>query len=462
MTEKNEKTMAPKPESGAKNEELFYRMQAKDVDYAADIRAGLLAQAPRGGRAIIWSVLFLFFAGIYWATVSEVEEVTRGEGRVIPSGQIQVIQNLEGGILSEILVRPGDRVEKNQVLLRIDETRFSASFQQNRARYLANLARAARLQAESTETPLMIPQVVMDETPEIGENERRLYLSRQNELRLAEDIRKEQLNQRLNEKEELDVRLRELNKTYELFEKELALLRPLVEQGAFSEMELLQAERRASEMRGEIEMVKQSIPRVRSKIDEGRAALQEVRLSFVNKAKAELNQVASQLGEETATAIGLQDRLDRTLVRSPVNGTVNRVLVSTVGGVVQPGMDLVEIVPADGTLLIEAKIRPSDIAFLRPEQKAMVKITAYDFTIYRGLDARLEHIGADTITDDRGNSFYLVQLRTDKNYLGTESNPLPIIPGMIATVDIQTGKKTVLSYLLKPVMRGRYMALRER
>ena len=168
-----------------KNEELFYRMQAKDVDHAADIRAAILAQSPKGGRAIIWSVLFLLFAGIYWASVSEVEEVTRGEGRVIPSGQIQVIQNLEGGILSEILVRPGDRVEKNQVLLRIDETRFSASFQQNRARYLANLAKAARLHAESAETPLMMPQAVIDEEPEIGENERRLYLSRQNELRLA-------------------------------------------------------------------------------------------------------------------------------------------------------------------------------------------------------------------------------------------------------------------------------------
>lgn len=462
MTEEPRNTSTAPPEKERKKQELFYRMNAKDVEYATDIRASILAQSPRGGRAIIWAVLALFAGGLYWASVSEIEEVTRGQGKVIPSGQIQVVQNLEGGILSEILVKPGDRVEKNQLLLRIDETRFSSSFRQNRARYLANLAKAARLQAEATETPFEIPPEVVAEAPEIGESERQLYRSRENELRLAVEIRQEQLNQRVNELNELNVRLDELQKALALFEKEIALLRPLVAQGAFSEMELLQAERKASEMRGEIAMTRESIPRVRSRIDESRSALEEVRLNFINKAKAELNEVSSQLGEGTATAIGLRDRLDRTLVRAPVNGTVNRVLVSTVGGVIQPGMDLIEIVPTDGTLLVEAKIRPSDIAFLRPDQKAMIKITAYDYTIYRGLEARLEHISADSITDDKGNSYYLVQLRTEKNYLGTEEDPLPIIPGMIATADILTGKKTILSYLLKPILRAKYTALRER
>jgi adhesin transport system membrane fusion protein len=175
-----------------------------------------------------------------------------------------------------------------------------------------------------------------------------------------------------------------------------------------------------------------------------------------------LNEVSAQLGEDTASSIALKDRLDRTSVRSPVNGTVNRLLINTVGGVVQPGMNLVEVVPTEGTLLVETKIKPSDIAFLRPAQQAKVKFTAYDFTIYGSLDAKLEQIGADSITDDKGNSYYLVQLRTDRNYLGPKSKPLPIISGMIATVDILTGKKTILSYLLKPVLRAKYMALRER
>ncbi|MCX5856354.1 MAG: HlyD family type I secretion periplasmic adaptor subunit, partial [Deltaproteobacteria bacterium] len=253
-----------------------------------------------------------------------------------------------------------------------------------------------------------------------------------------------------------------LNKTYALYQKEIALLRPLVSKGAVSEMEILQTERKASEMQGDIETTKQSIPRVRSKIGEAQGAMRELKLNFLNKAKAELNDVSSQVGEDTATSIALKDRLERTQVRSPVDGTVNRLLINTVGGVVQPGMNLVEIVPSEGTLLIDAKIKPSDIAFLRPDQKAKVKITAYDFTIFGGLDAKLENIGADSITDEKGNSYYLVKLRTDKSYLGTKEKPLPIIAGMVATADILTGKKTVLSYLLKPVLRAKYMALRER
>ena len=461
MTETTENNPAPsKIES--KPKELFYRIKAEDVDFATDIRTSILAQSPRGGRAIIWTVLVLFIAGLYWASVSEIEEVTRGAGKVIPAGQIQVIQNLEGGILAEILVKVGDTVQKDQLLLRIDDTRFASSFQENRAKYLANKAKAARLQAETSGTSFRLPEEVMKEAPEIGLHEQQLYLSRQNELRSGIEIKQEQINQRVNELKELDVRLAELNKTYNLFQKELALLRPLVAKGAIAEMEVLQTERKAGEMLGEIETTRQAIPRVRSKIGESQVALKELRLNFLNKAKAELNEVSSQLGEDAATSIALKDRLDRTHVVSPVNGTVNRLLINTVGGVVQPGMNLIEIVPSDGTLLIEARIKPSDIAFLRPEQEAKIKITAYDYTIYGGLDAKLERIGADSLTDDKGNSYYVVQLRTDRNYLGPEDNPLPIIPGMVATADILTGKKTILTYLLKPVLRAKHMALRER
>ena len=232
--------------------------------------------------------------------------------------------------------------------------------------------------------------------------------------------------------------------------------------GAVSEMEVLRLERQASEMQGEIEQTKQAIPRAQSRIDESQVAMKELRLAFINKAKSELNEVLAQLGEDSATSVALQDRLDRTLVKSPVNGTINRLFINTVGGVIQPGMNLVEIVHLEGTLLVESMIKPSDIAFLRPNQDALVKFTAYDFTIFGGLKAKLEQISADSITDEKGNSFYLVRLRTDKNYLGPQTNPLPIIPGMIASVDILTGKKTVLSYLVKPVLRAKYMALRER
>jgi len=452
----------PENDKKTKPSGLFRRIPADDVDYITDIRTSILVQSPQGGRAILWATILLVVAFIVWAAVSEVEQVTRGQGKVIPASQIQVVQNMEGGILAELHVNVGDNVKKDQLLLKIDETRFVSSLEQNRAKSGANRAKAARLLAEATGSATF--NAPADTPADIIASERSLFESRKAELRQGLEVKQSQVDQRQNELKELTTKLRELNKTYDMYLKEIRLTKPLVSKGAVSEMEVLQLERKASEMQGDIETIKQSIPRIQSKIEESQSAMRELRLNFANKAKAEYHEVASQLGEDTASSLALKDRLNRTLVRSPVDGTVNRILVNTVGGVIQPGMNLVEIVPTGGSLLIEAKIKPSDIAFLRPNQKATVKFSAYDYTIYGGLDARLEQIGADSITDEKREkeSYYLVTLRTDKNYIGTDKNPLPIIPGMVATVDILTGKKTILSYLLKPVLKAKYMALRER
>lgn len=429
-------------------------MPAEDVDYSTDIRTSVMSQSPRGGRAILWSTTLLFVAFFVWAALCEVDEVTSGQAKVVPASQIQVIQNLEGGILAELLVKVGDTVKKDQLLLKIDETRFVSSLEQNQAKSGANRAKAARLRAEATGSS--------PNGSEISSSEMALYESRKSELRQSLDQKQAQIEQRQSELRELNTKLRELSKTYELYQKEIKLTKPLVSKGAVSEMEVLQIERKASEMLGDIESTRQSIPRIQSKIDEAQSAMRELRLNFANKAKAEYHEVAAQLGEDTASSVALKDRLNRTLVKSPVNGTVNRILVNTVGGVIQPGMNLIEIVPTEGTLLIETKIKPSDIAFLKPNQKAVVKFTAYDYTVYGGLEAKLEQIGADSIVDETKASYYLVMLRTEKNYLGTRDNPLNIIPGMVATVDILAGKKTILSYLLKPILRAKHTALRER
>lgn len=450
----------PETEKKPKPHGLFRRMPADEPDYIADIRTSILAQSPRGGRMILYATLLLFVIFMVWAAFSEVEQVTRGQGKVVPASQIQVIQNLEGGILSELLVKVGDPVVKDQLLLRIDQTRFISSVEQNQAKSGANKAKAARLLAEANGSPTF--SAPSETPPSIAASERALFESRKSELRQSLEVKQEQINQRQNELKEQNTRLKELSKTYEMYQKEIRLTKPLVGTGAVSEMEVLQLERKASEMQGEIATISQSIPRIQSKIEESRAAMRELKLNFANKAKAEYHEVMAQLGEDSASSLALKDRLDRTQVKSPVNGTVNRILVNTVGGVIQPGMNLVEIVPTEGTLLIEAKIKPSDIAFLRPNQKAMVKFTAYDYTIYGGLEAKLEQIGADSITDEKKESYYVVTLRTDKNYIGTKDKPFPIIPGMIATVDILTGKKTILSYLLKPILKAKGTALRER
>ena len=446
-----------KPESN----KLFYRMQPEDVDLTTDIRTSILAQTPKGGRAILWAVMALLVLFMVWAYYSEIEQVTRGDGKVVPSTQIQVIQNLEGGILSEIMIDVGQLVKKDQLLLRIDETRFSSSFKQNRVKYLASKSKAARLEAESNGSNFEVPQEVINEKPQIGVREKELFESRRREFNSSMQRIREQISQRKHEYRELTSKLVELTRTFALLKKELELTRPLVAQGAVSEVEVLHLERQASMMQGEIATIKQSIPKSDSKLQEAQLELRENQLAFFNKAKSELNDVLAELEDVSASAIAIEDRLRRTNVQSPVTGTINRLLVNTVGGVIQPGMDLVEIVPLEDTLVIETNIKPADIAFLRPDQDAKVKFTAYDFTIYGGLEAKLEHISADSITDDKGNSFYLVRLRTSKNYLGPETNPLPIIPGMVASVDILTGKKTILSYLLKPVLRAKYMALRE-
>ena len=197
-------------------------------------------------------------------------------------------------------------------------------------------------------------------------------------------------------------------------------------------------------------------------MDEIKSKIEESELSFRSDAFKELNEIRTELQKLTATSVAIDDRVSRTTVVSPVRGVIKQLKVNTIGGVVQPGSDMLEIVPLDDSLLIEAKVRPQDVAFLHPGQKAMVKFTAYDYTIYGGLKANLELISADTITDEEGNSFYLIQVRTDKSHLGSEEHPLLIIPGMVATVDIITGEKSVLDYLLKPVLKARSEAMRER
>ena len=445
MDERTPESEAPRKPAG-----MFRRLPADDLDLATDIRTTLLVQNPRGGRIIVWLILLFVVVFLAWASLSEIDEVTRGDGKVIPSQQIQVVQNLEGGILGKLHVKVGDIVDKDQLLIEIDKTRFAAPYMESRVGYLALKAQIARLEAEVRDTAFTVPEEVAAEKPELGAREQELFTTRKEQLAAKLQILEEQLAQRRQELAELKSRLGELNRTYGLLNKELSMTRPLVAQGAVSEVEVLRLQRQASEMSGNIQTTRIAIPKVESKITEAKKALEEERLIFHNTARKELNEAYGRLEGITASAVALADRLERTAVRSPVRGTI------------QPGMDLIEIVPLEDTLLVEARIKPADIAFLHPAQQAVVKFTAYDFTIYGGLDADLEHISADSITDKQGNDYYLVRLRTRQNSLGSKEKPLPIIPGMVVSVDILTGKKTILTYLLKPVLRARHMALRER
>ncbi|MGB1189063.1 MAG: HlyD family type I secretion periplasmic adaptor subunit, partial [Pseudomonadales bacterium] len=360
------------------------------------------------------------------------------------------------------LVKEGDQVAKGQVLLQIDDTRFTSSLNESQSKVTALRFRILRLESEISMQPMIEPPDLSPSEQQTFDDEAKLYQSRQEELSSSLSILKQQLNQHRQTKEELQRELQKLEQAADYAKQELAMTAPLVETGAVSQVELLRLKAALNEVQGRLEGVGLKIPNQDSVISEANQKIMERQQQFTATAQEELTATRSDLGRLSFTSIALEDRVARTEVRSPVEGIVNQILVTTESAVVQPGMDLLEIVPLNDTLLVSAKVRPVDIAFIRPGQRASVKLSAYDFAIYGGLDAELEQISADTIVDQSGEHFFQIRVRTFKNYLGSESAPLPIMPGMSATVDINTGQKTVMSYLLKPLKRATATALTER
>ncbi len=427
-----------------------------------EVSKALVEDAPRVVRLTIWTLIGFFVFLLLWANFAVIDEVTRGDGKAIPSSKLQKIQNLEGGIVAELFVREGQVVKLGDPLLRLDDTRFASNVGETEADRLALLLRVERLNAEVEGRPLNVPQSVLSLAPGLAASEQSLYESRRQQLQDEVAGLQEQLIQRQQELREFASKQAQYRNSLNLLRQEIQMSEPLVAEGAISQVEVLRLKRAEVENRGQLEATGLAIPRAESAIKEVERKIDETRGRFRSEALTQLNETRTDLSKIEATGKALEDRVSRTLVTSPVRGIVKQLLVNTIGGVIQPGSDLVEIVPLDDTLLVEARIRPQDIAFLNPGQEAVVKFTAYDYTIYGGLKAKLEQIGADTITDEEGNSFYLIKLRTDKSHLGSEEHPLLIIPGMVASVDIITGKKSILSYLLKPIIRARAEALRER
>ncbi|GAB3242538.1 HlyD family type I secretion periplasmic adaptor subunit [Chitinimonas naiadis] len=431
-----------------------------DADFDTNAHWAIAEQTPHGARVVVWLSAVAFFVLLLWAAIARIDETTRGEGKVIPSRQVQVLQSLDGGMVSQILVREGQSVKAGQLLLKVDPTRMESSLRENQVQYLALLAKAARLRALSDGSPFITPPEVEREAPEIVAQERALYESRRAELDASVGVARQQATQRSQELNSVRARSEQAARSYDLTRQELELTRPLTKTGAVSDVELLRLERDVARYRGERDSANADIPRLQSAIAEANRKIQEVELAFRNQGSAELSETNAKLSTLSEGSLALKDKVKQTEIRSPVRGTIKQLLVNTVGGVVQPGKDLVQVVPTDDALLLEARILPKDIAFLRPGQRALVKFTAYDFSTYGGLEATLEHISADTVTDEKGNAFFLVRVRTASSNLGPQK--LPIIPGMVAEVDILTGKKTILSYLLKPILRAKANSLTER
>jgi adhesin transport system membrane fusion protein len=429
------------------------------LDWAGDADWARLQQEPLRARRLLRIAAGVMVLLVIWSAFAQLDEVVRGEARVIPTSQVQIVQSVDGGVVEALLVKEGQVVEAGQLLMRVDPTRFISGMQESHATQLALQAKALRLEALTRGTPFNPPAELKRDAPDIVAQEMRLYESRRAEIGAQLYISQAQLTQRQQELNEVKARRDQAASSLDLMNRELNATRPMIATGAVSEVEVLRLEREVARLRGDRDQSTAQISRVQSAIQEATRKIEEVQLTSRNQMSAELSETMSRLASLSKSGVALEDKVKHADIKSPVRGTVKRLLVNTMGAVVPPGKEVVEVVPLDDTLILEAQITPKDIAFLRPGQQAMVKFTAYDFSIYGGLEAEVINIGADSVIDEKGNAFYHVRVRTHKPSLGPS---LPIIPGMVAQVDIMTGKKTVLAYLLKPVLRAKANALSER
>ena len=426
------------------------------------LSAAVAEQTPKKMRWTLyfWLIAVVFF--ILWASFTQIDEITRGTGEVVPSGDNQMVQNLEGGIVKEILVKVGDSVTHGQPLLKIDNQKSEAQRDSTDIKALELKAKMIRLKAETEGESFEANDTLEKSMPLLIGNERSLYLSRQRQFNAKIRGLEDQKDQKEQELKEITQKIIHLKDSASLINKEVGMMKPMVAQGVKSKVAFMKLQREQNNIKEELSAAELSIPRIKSGISEIANSIIEAEGDFQNEAKKELNEVTAEAMRIKKSSNALGDQINRTLVRSPINGVIQKLFVHTVGGVIKPGEDLVEIVPTDDTLWLEVKIKPSDIAFIYPGQKAVIKFSAYDFAIYGSLDGEVVHISADTVKDHKENAFYTIHIKTEKNYLGSKEKPLKIIPGMTINVDIMTGKKSVMDYILKPILRAKQYTFTER
>ena len=428
-------------------------------DFVQDADYFILHQRPLRGMLIIHIALFTVVLFFIWATITDVDELVKGDAKVVPSSSLQVLQSLDGGVVLEILVKEGQAVKAGQPMLQIDNTRFIAAVRESQVQNVAMAARAERLNALLENRGFKRPKDSSSDDILVYAQEQRYFDNARFELKSQLSIANQQLLQRQQELAEAAAKRDQAKKMLGSASHELSMTKRLLITGAVSEVELIRLERDVTRYSGELAQSIAQIARFQASINEANRKIENVELEFRNNLSKDLSETMAKLNSLSQSSVGLQDKVTQSVIRSPMNGFVKRLLVNTVGGVVTPGRDLVEVVPSEDNLVLEAKIQPRDIAFLHEGQAALVKFNAYDFSIYGGMDAKLLSIGADSITDEKGNVYFLVKLATLKPQLKKD---LPIIPGMQAEVDIHTGSKSILSYLLKPLLRARQIALTER
>jgi adhesin transport system membrane fusion protein len=437
-------------------------MDKDDIAFMSELEAAAHLRPSRASQFFLFAVAGLFVWLFVWAAVSQVDERVRGTGQVMPSSDIQVVQSLEGGVVTDILVHEGQHVKKGDVLLRINDVQFVSQSRGIEAQKAGLTAMEARLKAQVSGQPFKLDDDFAEKYPDIAVNEQKLYLSQQAELKNALSILDDQVREAEANLAEVRASIGQYSKSKALLQKELDITRRLVAKKAQPEIEQLRLERQLNDISGNLLAAVQSQQSLEAKLSAARKQEAQKKGDFRSNALADLNDTETKIAAMRESLASVKDKVSRSELRAPVDGVVQKTYVKTLGGVVEPAQRLVEIVPTANDLMIRARVSPSDVAFLKPGQKVRVNITAYDPQIYGTLTGKLERISADTMHAQNGDVYFEIDVRTDRNYLGDAAHPLPIAPGMVAETEVIVGKRTILTYLLKPVLRTKDRAFTEK
>lgn len=419
--------------------------------------------AARAGLLVIGLLISSFVA---WAAIAEVDEIARGEGKVIPVSKTQIIQSSEPGIVREIAVQPGQVVRRGDLILRLDDTASGSSLGELEAKGRSLRAQVARLKLEETgayDAKYQCPEDITKVAPAICANEEQLLQAKAGNFNNKLSVMQAREGQRQKELAEAAANITRLTESLQLTEQEQEMLAPMVKRKLVAQTEVLRVEKELTDTRGQLALWKESVGKLEAALREATLQVTELSLQLKQEALAEKTEALSQLSVIEETIRGASSRVANTDIRSPVDGIINTLDVNTVGAYVTPGGVIAGVVPTSEVLLVEARLSPRDVAFVRPGQPALIKISAYDFSIYGGLGGVVDTISADSLVDqNNGETYYLVRVKTDTAALVKDGREYAIMPGMIASVDIMTGKKTILAYLMKPINKAREEALRER
>ncbi len=445
-----------------KDQQNSHAISDADLAYMHSLSEAVLEHQPQRVRRVLVFWIITVFLFILWSTFAEIDEIARGPGKIVPSGENQILQNLEGGIIDEVLVNKGDVVTAGQVLLKLTNQKTASLFEGQTIKNMELQAKLLRLNAQTNNYDFIIPSDIPEISLPLFEREKSLYLTNVSQFDTQQQVLQQKLNQRKHELNEVKVHIKHFSSALELIKEEVRITEPVVLKGVKPKVEFIKLKREQNTIEERYYSAKISIPRLEAAINEAENNLAALEYQSQSKLKQEINEVTAELERIIASNKALTDETQRSFVRSPSNGIIQSIFVHTIGGVVKPGDNLIELVPSDDVLWVEVKLKPADIAFIYPGQKAIVKFTAYDFSIYGGLAGEVVKISADTKTDRQENTFYTVHIKTKQSFLGNSESPLKIIPGMTTSVDIITGKKTVLDYILKPILRATYYTFSER